>query len=90
MSAGIGPFYTVRKYTSFAADIDLTAVIGALPNARAIYVKTAGTGRVDVVFADGTEVSFTGLSDGEYLEPSPAQYVTIKDTTDVTELWVGF
>lgn len=93
MSAAIGGFVHVEKFTTFTSDIDLTAELPSgkrFPEgARALYVKTAGA-TIEVTFASGARVSFAHTTDESYLEPKPAKYIAIGEATDAGELWVGF
>lgn len=77
---------TCIDYTSFASDIDLTAVRPR--GARRILVKdvTAGT-TLAVITGDGTARTYTVAANDDF----PAtEFLKIKNTTTVTKLRVFF
>lgn len=85
----VRPHPTVRTYSTFSSDIDLTDVVPGREHARAIYVTNAGSGTLAVEYEDGHQATYTGVGVG-YLEPRPALYTRILAATNVGSVRVGF
>lgn len=94
MSFFIEPYDDVQQYSSFASDIDLTSsaqssAAAIRGHARGIRVDVAGSGTLALVFAGsgGTTRTFTVTTGWEL---PAAKILTIKSTTNVTRLTVGW
>jgi hypothetical protein len=80
------------EYDDFATDIDLRAASpDGESDARAIFIVDAGSGSLVVTTAAGNERTFTGLTSGTYLDPTPL-YVSaiVADGTDVSKIRVAW
>lgn len=86
------PHDRIREYScnALTSDVELWDVMGR--PARNIYVVTAGAGKLEVEFADGDIEAITLLEDGQYVEPSPANFYRIKMSanTDCDLIRVGW
>lgn len=71
----IFPHQTIREFSGFSTDLDLEALSpdGETP-ARALWIVDAGGGNLLVEMDDRENVSFTDLTAGEYVQPSPAYF----------------
>lgn len=91
----IEPHDDRREYITFTSDIDLTSAdqspMGPVRgHARSLRVEDAGSGTLAVVYAgsQGTTRTFTGVAAG--FELAADKIVTIKSTTDVGKVTVGW
>lgn len=88
----IYPHEKIKEYSSFASDIDLVADSPDEESpARAIFVVTAGSGSLAVTFDSGDTETITGLTDNDYVHPTPCYFKSIQASgTDVTKIRVAW